>query len=301
MYLSIAEHTVASIILNQRKPVPFYDKNGTRRVWRETMITITPLNTGFCTSNPKTYHYHASVHKFYPNVSDEDRQLPVFVYLLNTGDDLILIDTGMSDTDRANKYHHPGSEQKEEQAIPNAVKLAGYHPDDITKIIFTHLHWDHSFYMKEFKNAKYYAQRKEYEFALDPIPLYYKSYEYKDLGLEAPFIGCEFELLDGEAEIVPGVRVYPTPGHSVGHQAVEVDTKEGTYHCVGDAIFLMDNLKEVPQMHYDLTPTSRFVNIVDWWYSVREIKKRCPDVNMILPTHEPALVERFEKTPVLGL
>ena len=146
-----------------------------------------------------------------------------------------------------------------------------------------------------------YAQRKEYEFAMNPIPLYYKSYEYKDLGIEAPFIGVKFELIDGEAEIVPGVRVYPTPGHSPGHQAVEVDTKDGTYHCVGDAIFLLDNLKPVPQIHYDLTPTARFANIVEWWESVREIKRRCPDVKMVLPAHEPTLIERFKETPVLGL
>ena len=264
-------------------------------------ITITPLNSGFCTSNPKTYHYHPSTHKYYKNVSSEDRQLPVFAYLLNTGDELVLVDTGMADSDRANKYHHPGSVQLPDQAMPKAVEKAGYKPEDITRIIFTHLHWDHTFYMKEFKNAKYYAQRKEYEFAMDPLPLYYKSYEYKALGLTAPFIGCEFELLDGEAEIMPGIRVYPTPGHSPGHQAVEVDTKDGTYHLIGDAVFLMDNLKPIPEIFYDVTPSARFVSIIDWWESVREIKRRCPDWNFILPTHEPSLVERFEKTPVLGL
>ena len=142
-------------------------------------ITITPLNSGMCTSNPKTYHYHPSTHKYYVNVSNEDKALPVFCYLLNTGDELILIDTGMSDTDRANTYHHPGSVQLPDEAMPRAVMKAGYNPDDVTKIIFTHLHWDHTFYMKDFKNAKYYAQRKEYEFAMNPIPLYYKSYEYK--------------------------------------------------------------------------------------------------------------------------
>ena len=71
-------------------------------------ITITPLNSGFCTSNPKTYHYHPSTHKYYANVSGEDRRLPVFCYLLNTGSELILVDTGMADSDRANRYHHPG-------------------------------------------------------------------------------------------------------------------------------------------------------------------------------------------------
>lgn len=264
-------------------------------------ITITPLNSGFCTSNPKTYHYHPSTHKYYQNVSSEDRQLPVYAYLLNTGDELILVDTGMADSDRANTYHHPGSEQLPDQAMPAAVRKAGYKPEDVKKIIFTHLHWDHTFYMKEFVNAQYYVQRKEYEFAMHPLPLYYKSYEYKELGLEAPFIGCEFELIDGEAKIVPGVRVYPTPGHSPGHQAVEVDTKEGTYHLIGDAVFLMDNLKPIPEILYDVTPSARFVSLTDWWESVREIKRRCPDTNFILPTHEPSLVERFEKTPVLGL
>ena len=264
-------------------------------------ITITPLNSGFCTSNPKTYHYHPSTHKYYPNVSSEDRQLPVFAYLLNTGKELILVDTGMSDSDRANTYHHPGSLQLPEQAMPAAVQKAGYRPEEITKIIFTHLHWDHTFYMKDFTNATYYVQEKEYEFANNPLPLYYKSYEYKALNLQAPFLGCEFELLRGEEQIVPGVRVYPTPGHSVGHQAVEVDTKDGTYHLIGDAVFLMDNLKEIPQLHYDVTPPARFVSLTDWWESVREIKRRCPDWSFILPSHEPDLVKRFENTPVLGV
>lgn len=264
-------------------------------------ITITPINTGMVASSPKDYHYHPSIHKFYPNITDENRQLPVYAFLLDTGDERILVDTGMSSSSRADKYHHPGSVQLPGQAIHEAVEKLGYNCDDINKIIFTHLHWDHCFYMKAFKKALYYVQRAEYNFAVDPIPLYYKSYEAKELGIESPFAGCVFELLDGETEIVPGVRVYPTPGHSVGHQAVEVDTRDSTYHLVGDAIFLLDNLKSVDEMHYDITPTARFADIVSWWESVREIKRRADGPEMILPTHEPELLERFEKTPVLGL
>ena len=264
-------------------------------------ITITPINTGLCTSSPKTYHYHPSTHSHYTHIANEDKQLPVFIYLLDTGSEKILVDTGMAWSDRANEYHHPGSEQQPDQASHKAVEKLGYRADDISKIIFTHLHWDHTFYMTAFKKAQYYAQRKEYAFALEPIPLYYKSYEYKALGVTPPFEGCAFELLDGAAEIVPGVRVYPTPGHSVGHQAVEVDTKDGAYQLVGDAIFLLDNLKPVPKLHYDVTPSARFSNIVEWWESAREIKRRAAGEHMILPTHEPSLIERFAKTPVLGL
>lgn len=42
-------------------------------------ITITPLNSGMCTSNPKTYHYHPSTHKYYANVSNEDKPARVLL------------------------------------------------------------------------------------------------------------------------------------------------------------------------------------------------------------------------------
>mgnify|MGYP000641763391 CR=1 FL=1 len=70
--------------------------------------------------------------------------------------------------------------------------------------------------MDKFTNAKFYVNKKEYEFAMDPIPLYYKSYEAPQLGITRPFEGIKMELLEGEAEIMPGVRVFETPGHSIG-------------------------------------------------------------------------------------
>ena len=50
----------------------------------------------------------------------------------------------------------------------------------------------------------------------------------------ADFEGAAYVELDGEAEIVPGVRVLPTPGHSPGHQSVLVDTDEGLVILGGD-------------------------------------------------------------------
>ena len=99
---------------------------------------------------------------------------------------------------------------------------------------------------------------------MDPIPLYYKSYEHPALGVTRPFEGCSFELVDGDVELFDGVRTLFTPGHSPGHQAVEVDTKDGTYILAGDAIFLLDNLKPIPDIHYTITPTSRFADIISW-------------------------------------
>ena len=140
----------------------------------------------------------------------------------------------------------------------------------------------------------------EYEFAVNPIPLYYKSYEYPVLGLKPQFDGRNFKLYDGEAEIFDGISVYPTPGHSVGHQTVVVNTSEGQYHCCGDLIFTYDNLKPVPEMHYDITPPGRFLDIVDEWNSIVELKKRAKSQEFILPTHAPEMIEIVESNRVYG-
>jgi glyoxylase-like metal-dependent hydrolase (beta-lactamase superfamily II) len=168
-------------------------------------------------------------------------------------------------------------------------------------VVFTHLHWDHIFYMEKFTKARFIAQRKEYEFAVNPIPLYYKSYEHPALGVRRPFEGLKIEVVDGEEEIVEGVRVLPTPGHSPGHQSVEVDTKDGSYICAGDSFFLMANLCPIPEIHYTITPPARFANMVECWNSIEFQKNRVAHLGLLLPCHEPELDERIKQTPVLGL
>jgi N-acyl homoserine lactone hydrolase len=134
---------------------------------------------------------------------------------------------------------------------------------------------------------------------MDPIPLYYKSYEAPQLGITRPFEGITMNLTEGEEEIMPGVRVFETPGHSVGHQSVEVDTDSGKYLICGDAIFIMDNLKPIPEIHYDITPPNRFADIVATWKSIEKIKARAESEDNILICHDKAMLERVKRTPVI--
>lgn len=264
-------------------------------------LTIRPINTGFVTMIPRQYLYHHSVIAFYPEASDKEEEYPVFVYLVEGGDKLLLVDTGMAYTERADRYHHHGSYQPEGMAIAEQLAKLGYQPEDIGIVVFTHLHWDHCFYMEKFTNAEFYVNRREYEFAMDPIPLYYKSYEAPQLGITRPFEGIPMKLVEGETEIMPGVRVFETPGHSVGHQSVEIDTEDGKYICCGDAIFIMDNTKPIEKLHYDITPPNRFSDIVAVWKSIRLIKERSESLEHILTCHDREMLDRIEKTPVLGL
>ncbi|MCI8504732.1 MAG: N-acyl homoserine lactonase family protein [Lachnospiraceae bacterium] len=267
--------------------------------------TITPINTGLVTASRSNYLYHNTTHKHYLKPGEDDViKLPVACFLVQGDGKKIMIDTGMSSTAIADKYHHPGSVQPEGYAVHEQLEKLGVGCEEITDIIYTHLHWDHVYYTPMFKNAKLYAQRKEYEFAKNPIPLYYKSYEDPRLNIEPrihpQWEGREFVLLDGACEVLDGIRVYLTPGHSVGHQTVVVHTKEGDFHCCGDLIFTYDNIKPVEELGYEITPPSRFVNIAEEWNSIVELRDQAGGQEFILPTHAPEMLDLIASGRVIG-
>lgn len=270
-------------------------------------LTVRPLNTGFVTTIPKQYLYHHSTIGSRPDLADGRIEMPVFTYLVEGGESLLLVDTGMAWTERASKYHHPGSFQPEGHSILERLAESGYKPDDIDIIVLTHMHWDHVYYLDQFKNAQIIVNETEYQFALNPIPLYYKSYEHPNLYQHAeekivrPFEGLAVTTVTGETEIMPGVRVFETPGHSPGHQSVEVDTKEGSYICCGDSIFILDNITPIPELAYDITPPGRYADIVAVWKSIEMQKRRAKSREFLLPCHERGILERVKEKPVFGI
>jgi N-acyl homoserine lactone hydrolase len=101
-------------------------------------------------------------------------------------------------------------------------------PADVRIVINTHLHFDHCGQNAVFKHAPFYIQRGELARARQDETI---TSEWFD------FAGARFELLDGDAEIAEGVRVVATPGHTVGHQSVMVDTADGGAVMIGDAAY----------------------------------------------------------------
>jgi N-acyl homoserine lactone hydrolase len=104
-------------------------------------------------------------------------------------------------------------------------------PADVRIVINSHLHFDHCGQNAVFKHAPFYVQRSELDRART---------EQSDVSEWFDFAGARFELLDGDAQIAEGVRVVATPGHTVGHQSVIVDTPAGGAVMIGDAAYTAD-------------------------------------------------------------
>jgi glyoxylase-like metal-dependent hydrolase (beta-lactamase superfamily II) len=265
------------------------------------MYTIRPINTGFIPTFPKQYHFHHSVVNYIEGISDEKEASPCFTFLLEENGRYVLVDTGMADTVRAGKYHHPGSWQEHGQAIHEQLSKLGIRCEQIELIILTHMHWDHVYNIEKFCNARIIANKKEYDFALDPIPLYYKSYEAPFLGIKPPYHGLKIETVEGEKEVADGLTVFETPGHSPGHMSVEVNTFDGKYIICGDSAFRLENFQPIDVIGYTITPPARFADIVSCWKSIELQKERCESLDRLLLTHEFSLLERCKETPVIGL
>jgi len=110
--------------------------------------------------------------------------------------------------------------------IVPALKTAGFEPGTVDVVAMSHLHFDHAGGLlaadgaRAFPRARIVAQRAEWEIALGSNPRLVASYVQPELQLVRDW-GAE-GWAEGEREVLPGVSVVPTGGHSAGHQAVVV-------------------------------------------------------------------------------
>ncbi len=157
--------------------------------------------------------------------------------LVVAGADRILVDTGIGDKWDARSTDIYRIERND--TVDSSLARAGFKPEDITKVVLTHLHFDHDGAttkldesgkpVPRFPNARHYVQRKEWEAALTPNRRSRASYMPADF-LPIREAGL-LELVDGdvrlELELGLALELILTGGHTPGHQVVVMRTGSG--------------------------------------------------------------------------
>jgi N-acyl homoserine lactone hydrolase len=150
-------------------------------------------------------------------------RLPVPAYLIETESERILVDTGLHpEAVRDPERHYGGAESlrhfglEQEASVADQVEL-----ETLTKVVLTHLHFDHAGAVPLLPpSVPIYLQRREWEGAQDPAAI------ARNFLLPADYACLEGRatLLDGDHDLLGdgSVVLLLTPGHTPGHQSVEV-------------------------------------------------------------------------------
>ncbi len=174
-------------------------------------------------------------------------KIPVPVFLVSTSEGYVMIDTGMNPDVIADPVAAWGEWLAKDVPVHmtgkndfrTVFKNMGIGLSEIKYVINTHMHHDHLGGNRFFPNATHVVQREEYRFAICPDESFSSRYTlHTDLPEK-----LNWKLIEGEAEILPGITLIPTPGHSPGHQSILFNDVPGIgpmLYC-GDAVYLKEN------------------------------------------------------------
>jgi len=157
----------------------------------------------------------------------ERERLPVYVHAIDHPDARVLVDTGLTEL-------HPLAADMDPVLHP--LTDQGFDLSSIDIVVNTHLHFDHCGGNHLFAGKPIYVQRRELDDARSQDD--YTIPEWVDPA------GVEYVAIDGEFELLPGIRLVPAPGHTRGTQIVVVETESRPIAIVGDAAVWFGELDE---------------------------------------------------------
>ena len=166
---------------------------------------------------------------FVADLSVEGERMPVYVHVIDHPDARVLVDTGMTELHPAMADMDPRLQPLSEQDFD----LAG-----IDIVVNTHLHADHCGGNHLFAGKPIYVQRRELDDARSK-----DDYTIREW-VEAP--GVQYVPVDGEHELLPGLRLVPAPGHTPGMQMVVVETGGRPVIVGGDVAVWFGEFDEPP-------------------------------------------------------
>jgi glyoxylase-like metal-dependent hydrolase (beta-lactamase superfamily II) len=162
-------------------------------------------------------------------------ELQINTTLVDTGDKLVLIDAGCG----VDKFQNTNGR------LLGRLASAGYAPDDVDMILFTHFHFDHLWGISDGKNAslqfpsaEFVASETEVAFWSDPeLPGKVSAKQQPavtqtNLKLASP----RLRQIKAGAEVTPGVTTLDTAGHTPGHMSVHISSGSEEMLLTGDVV-----------------------------------------------------------------
>ncbi|MCB9366804.1 MAG: MBL fold metallo-hydrolase [Calditrichaeota bacterium] len=180
--------------------------------------------------------------------------------LIKSSKHTILVDAGSGDKDDA-KFRDIFSIEFPKGSVTDQLALHGVKPDDVTDVIYTHLHFDHAggttvlrdgVAVPLFPKARHYVQSAQYHHGLTRNPRDRAS--YIDANYEPVREAGLLEFLDADTELFPGLHLHTTSGHTPALQMIRITDGAKTLFFPSDLVPMAAHVPSPYIMSYDLFP-----------------------------------------------
>jgi len=226
---------------------------------------------------------------FYGELSGERVQIPVTCYLIRTSDATILFDTGLSPRAIPGlRRTDPLARFTEEDLLVHRLDSLGLEPASVDLVVLSHLHYDHAGGAALLQDSELIVQQDEYSYAHYPASFFASFYYRKNYDLP----GYRWRLLDGDAELVPGITALRSDGHTPGHQSLLVELPQtGPVILAGDCCYWQQSIDHETPPGVVWDPTRAM-------HAIKRLKTIARLMGgRIFPSHDPAFWATAVKAP----
>jgi glyoxylase-like metal-dependent hydrolase (beta-lactamase superfamily II) len=225
-------------------------------------------------------------HEHFIGGDPHDGPMPMdyFVWVAKNADRAVVIDIGFT-ADSGGKRG-----RTLERCPIDSLALLGVDPGGVEDVIITHMHYDHVGNFHKFPRARFHLQEREIHYATGRFMRHRqlaRSFEPDDVcGIVRLNFDGRVTCYNGPAEIVPGIAVVPTGGHSAGLQFVTVNTKRGKVVVASDVTHYYEHMETY-------RPFTTAFHIGDMLDAFDTLRAHAPTRAHIVPGHDPEVMRRY--------
>jgi glyoxylase-like metal-dependent hydrolase (beta-lactamase superfamily II) len=210
--------------------------------------------------------------------------LDYYVWVIKDGTRTIVVDTGFDSAAALSRG------RTLVRSVAEGLAAIDVDPTSVLDVVITHMHYDHAGNVALFPRARFHLQDTEMAYCTGRAMTHRHLSAFFEADNVVEMVRRVFDgrvvFHNGDSQLYPGVTLHHLPGHTLGLQAVRVETGRGPIVLASDAIHFWANIeREIP---YPVV-----ADVSQYLESLRVLRKLAPTVDHIIPGHDPEVLKRF--------